>query len=105
MDRVKELSSASVPFDFDVHAMISSENAPELESKLHRSLNNYRVNKVNLRKEFFKIDIETIFRYVKEHHGKVEYKADVEALQYRESLEMGGDNYMVEIMSKIEAEI
>lgn len=60
MDRVKELGDASVPFTFDVHALIQSDDAPNLESKLHKVFDHKRVNKVNRRKEYFNIDIEEI---------------------------------------------
>lgn len=60
MDRVKELGDASVPFCFDVHALIESDNAPELESLLHKEFESFRVNKVNRKKEFFNINIEQI---------------------------------------------
>lgn len=85
MDRVKELGDASVPFSFDVHAMISSDDAPALESALHRELDQCRVNTVNLRKEFFRTDIDTIVGAVKKNHGTVEYVADAEALEYFQS--------------------
>ena len=85
-DRVKELGDASVPFPFDVHAMISCENAPALEHGLHLLLSRYRVNRVNLRKEFFKIDLETILEAVRRHHGEIDYVAEPEALEYRETL-------------------
>ena len=91
LDRVSELSGASVPFEFDVHAMISCDDAPALESVLHNKLNNERMNKVNLRKEFFKTDIETIIQCVEEHHGKVEYVANPAALQYYRSLEINDE--------------
>ena len=60
MDRVKELGDASVPFTFDVHALIESDNAPDLESTLHKVFDNKRVNKVNRRKEYFNINISDI---------------------------------------------
>ncbi len=85
LDRVKELSDASVPFPFDVHMMISCENAPELETALHRELNKSRINKVNLHKEFFKTDINEIAKYVEKHHGKIEYRAKAEAFEYNET--------------------
>lgn len=91
-DRVKELGDASVPFPFDVHMMVSSNDAPSLENTLHRTLHKLRVNKSNPRKEFFKTDIETICQIVKEHHGEVEYIADVEALEYRQSLSMSDED-------------
>ena len=91
VDRIRELGDASVPFPFDVHMMISSDDAPALENALHRALHKRRVNKINPRKEFFKTEIETIVEVVKEHHGEVEYLADVEALEYRQSVSMTDD--------------
>lgn len=60
MDRVKELGDASVPFSFDVHALIESDDAPKLESMLHNVFDKKRVNKVNRRKEYFRVDIDEI---------------------------------------------
>ncbi len=60
MDRVRELGDASVPFTFDVHALIESDDAPNLESTLHRVFEDKRLNRVNRRKEFFKVSIEDI---------------------------------------------
>lgn len=59
-ERVDELGDASFPFTFDVHMMIRSDDAPSLESSLHKELHKYRVNRVNFRKEFFRVDLETI---------------------------------------------
>jgi hypothetical protein len=87
MDRVRELGDASVPFPFDVHMMIASNDAPSLENALHRALHKLRINKTNPRKEFFKVDIEKVVQIVKENHGEVRYIADAEALQFRQSLE------------------
>ncbi len=92
LDRVKELGDASVPFPFDVHAMISCNDAPSLENALHRTLHKTRINKTNPRKEFFKADIETIFQIVKEHHGEIDYLVDAEALQYRQSISMSDED-------------
>jgi DNA repair exonuclease SbcCD ATPase subunit len=92
-ERVRELGSASVPFPFDVHMMISCNDAPKLEYALHRNLFKVRINKANPRKEFFKTDVATIARIVKEHHGDIQYLADAEALQYRQSLEMSNDDH------------
>ena len=92
MDRVRELGDASVPFPFDVHVMIASNDAPTLENKLHRALHKLRINKLNPRREFFKVDIETIVRIVNENHGEVRYVADAEALQYRQSLEISDED-------------
>lgn len=87
-ERIDELGDASVPFDFDVHALIASPDAPGLEASLHQELADYRVNKVNLRKEFFRVDLDVIVRSVKKHHGVVEFQADAAALEYFESLEI-----------------
>jgi hypothetical protein len=66
MDRVKELGDASVPFPFDVHGIIYSRNAPELESKLHQRFSDQRINVVNFRKEFFKVDLMIIEKAINE---------------------------------------
>ncbi|MDF9721852.1 GIY-YIG nuclease family protein [Serratia marcescens] len=87
MERVKELSGAAVPFDFDVHAMISCDDAPALEKTLHDHLEHYRINRINLRKEFFRVDLSKIINTVERHHGRVDYIADPVALQYLQSQE------------------
>ncbi len=92
LDRVRELGDASVPFPFDVHMMISCDDAPRLENALHFALRRHAVNRVNPRKEFFRIDIETIRAIVEENHGVVEYVADPIALQYRESLTISAED-------------
>lgn len=86
LDRIKELSSASVPFSFDVHAMIFSEDAVGLENKLHKILDNYRVNKINLRKEFFKISLDDIEKIVYEQDPASEFNKTMLAEEYRQSL-------------------
>ena len=60
MDRVKELGDASVPFTFDVHALIESDDAPDLESTLHKIFDDKRVNKINRRKEYFNVNLDDI---------------------------------------------
>ena len=94
-DRVSELSSASVPFPYDVHMMISCDDAPTLENALHRELHKQRVNKVNFRKEFFRADFDSIRKIVESQHGDVEYRAEPEALQYRESMNMPDEDYEI----------
>ncbi|MBS4931768.1 MAG: DUF4041 domain-containing protein [Clostridiales bacterium] len=89
MDRIKELSSASVPFEFDVHAMIFSSDAPELENMLHKHFSEYAVNKVNPRKEFFKISLDDIEKVVKEKFDNtVQFTKIPLATEYRQSLEI-----------------
>ncbi|GAA68150.1 GIY-YIG nuclease family protein [Pseudoalteromonas sp. BSi20429] len=87
MDRVKELGDASVPFSFDVHAMIFSEDAPSLEKELHRRFDIYSVNKINSRKEFFKTTISEVKKAVEGNGIKdVHWTLKAEASEYRESL-------------------
>lgn len=87
MDRVKELGDASVPFSFDVHAMIYSDDAPKLEKTLHQKFNNQSVNKINPRKEFFKTTLAEIKQVVeKTDTDKVHWTLKAEAAEYRESL-------------------
>jgi len=86
MDRVKELGGASVPFSFDVHAMIYSDNAPALEASLHREFTHKRVNAVNRRKEFFRTDLfeikDTVEKLTK---GEYEFKITALAEDYYET--------------------
>lgn len=87
MDRINELSSASVPFPFDVHALIFSEDAPALETLLHHHFQAKQVNKVNVRKEFFKVDLDEIKKLVIENHNATVQFVDIpEATEYRETL-------------------
>lgn len=86
MDRINELGDASVPFKFDVHAIIYTENAPELENKLHTIFREKAVNLVNLKKEFFNVSLEEIEQAVKENYGEIEFTKIAEAREYRESL-------------------
>ncbi|MEG0828070.1 MAG: DUF4041 domain-containing protein [Acinetobacter sp.] len=88
MDRIRELGDASVPFMFDVHAMIYSEDAPGLEKKLHHFFNHDRVNKVNYRKEFFKTSLVRVREYLEEQGIQAKFTLKAEALQYRESLQI-----------------
>ncbi|WP_245579562.1 DUF4041 domain-containing protein [Aliagarivorans taiwanensis] len=89
MDRVKELGDASVPFPFDVHAMIYTDDAPALETALHREFHSQRVNAVNLRKEFFNVDLESIQAAVEKISGtEAEFKMTALAEDYYESLRL-----------------
>lgn len=86
-DRVDELGDASVPFTFDVHAMIFSDDAPKLEASLHHTFDDKKVNMVNGRKEFFNVTLDEIEKVIKENHDKlVEIKRIPDAGQYRETL-------------------
>jgi hypothetical protein len=77
----------TIPFSFDVHALIFSDNAPALESKLHEHFYNNRINKINNRKEFFRADITEIEKVIKDNYNKVvDIVKEASAEQYRESL-------------------
>lgn len=86
MDRVKELGDASVPFPFDVHSFIFSEDAVSLETKLHHTLHNKRVNKINLRKEFFRVSLDELQALVEECDPSAAFNRTVLAEQFRQSL-------------------
>jgi len=89
LDRVKELGDASVPFSFDVHAMIFSDDAPALEKSLHRLFDDKSVNKVNPRKEFFRLPITEIKEAVhRTGLDEVHWTMKAEAAEYRESLSL-----------------
>ena len=88
LDRVKELGDASVPFAFDVHAMIPSDDAPALEAALHRRFLQSQVNKVNRRKEFFRLKLQDIRSVIDELASDVRWTIAAEARDYRESLAM-----------------
>ena len=95
-DRVRELGGASVPFRFDIHAMIYSENAPELENEIHRVLENRSVNRVNTRKEFFNVTLEEIEDIVRKQDVNAEFIRIPDAKEFRET--------QLIIASKIEAD-
>lgn len=89
MERIYELGDASVPFMFDVHAMIFSDDAPQLEAALHQAFADRRVNRVNPRREYFRVSLEEIKEVVRKNHDKtVEFLDTAQAQQYRESLLM-----------------
>lgn len=86
MERIRELGDASVPFSFDVHAIIYSNDAPALENALHRSLTAARVNLVNLRKEFFAVSLDDIERAAhKSGQPEVEFVRTAIAEEFRKS--------------------
>jgi hypothetical protein len=86
-ERVDELGDASVPFYFDVHAMIFSDDAPSLENALHKAFHSRRLNMINLRREFFHVKLEEIEDIVKRSFNRpVEFTKLAQAEQYRQSL-------------------
>lgn len=85
-DRVDELGDVSVPFTFDVHAMIFSDDAPTLENNLHKEFDDRKVNMINGRKEFFNVTLDEIKQAVKKYNENIiEIKDIPDAEQYRES--------------------
>lgn len=88
-DRIDELGSASVPFKFDVHAMIFSDDAPALESALHKAFDDKKINMVNQRKEFFRVSLDEIKEVVRKNFDRTVEFIDVpDAEQYRISKKM-----------------
>ena len=85
-ERVDELGGASVPFRFDIHSIIFTQNAPELELKLHKQLHNMRINKINLRKEFFRISIDELEELVYSLEPTAEFNKTMLAEQYYQSM-------------------
>ena len=86
LDRIHELSNASVPFAFDVHALIWSEDAPALENMLHKKFALSQVNKVNFRKEFFRLSLSEIRSELENIGINVKWTTTAEASEYRETL-------------------
>jgi hypothetical protein len=87
LDRVRELGDASVPFRFDVHALIYSENAPKLEYDIHQAFKNKRLNKTNHRREFFNVSLEEIEEFINQHtEKKINFVKLAEAREFRESV-------------------
>lgn len=89
MERIRELGDASVPFEFDVHALIFSDDAPALENLLHKQFENQSVNRVNVRKEFFRVSLDEIERHVKENfNNTVRFTKIPAAKEYRKTIEI-----------------
>ncbi len=86
LDRIRELGDASVPFSFDVHAMIYSNDAPSFEKELHKKFISLQMNKVNPRKEFFKISLKNIRDEIEKLGINAKWTMSAEATEYRESL-------------------
>ncbi|RCX18597.1 Meiotically Up-regulated Gene 113 (MUG113) protein [Fontibacillus phaseoli] len=85
-ERIDELGDASVPFKFDVHAMMFSNDAVALEQQIHQQLALSRVNKINMRKEFFYADVESLEKLVQDIDPIAEFTTTMMAQEYRQSL-------------------
>jgi hypothetical protein len=110
MDRVKELGDASVPFPFDVHAMIFCHNAPDLESRLHKHFHGRRLNKVNERKEFFRVSLDEIVYAVqdidnelKTCKSEITFTKIADAADYRKTLSQEREPEQTAIGSTLQA--
>ncbi|MBR4976109.1 MAG: GIY-YIG nuclease family protein, partial [Thermoguttaceae bacterium] len=99
--RVAELSSASVPFTFDVHMLHPSENAPALEHELHQALSRYRVNKAKPKKEFFKVPLETLVQEVKRICGDDVVFVEAEMEEYRETLRLAASEEDAQFVAEV----
>lgn len=86
MDRIFELGDSSVPFDFDVHALILSDDAPSLEFRLHRHFLLKQANKVDHRKEFFRLDLKSIREEIEAMGIEAQWTMTAEAREFRETL-------------------
>lgn len=96
LERVKELGDASVPFPFDVHAMIYCEDAPGLENALHKRFADRRVNVVNLRREYFRVTLDEIREAVADLHANVTFVLAPEAEEYRKTQAANADDCRAE---------
>lgn len=85
-DRVRELGDASVPFLFDTHAMIYSDEAPALEAALHARFDDRRINAANMRKEFFRVSLNEVEQAVHELAPGANFHKDIEAQEFRETM-------------------
>ena len=101
LDRVKELGDASVPFIFDVHALIYSEDAPTLENALHKEFDKHRLNLVNAKKEFFRANLDDIEAVVKSKIPNASFIKTAEARDHNESLAIVAQNEAVQLASDV----
>ena len=88
LDRIDELSDASVPFGFDVHGMIHSDDAPGLEHAIHQHFEDRQINRVNRKKEFFRISLNDLDAFAREKELKLELTMLAEAREYRQTRAM-----------------
>lgn len=101
MERVDELGDASVPFDFDIHAMIFTDDAPKLEAALHKAFEDRRVNMINARREFFRVSLDEIKKIVQQNYDKtVEFVDIPNAEQYRQTLMIQQNNVKAAALAK-----
>jgi hypothetical protein len=100
LDRIRELGDASVPFPFEIHALIFTEDAPALERELHAAMEDARVNRVNLRKEFFRASSAHVAQVVRKRFPNVVYVEQPQSQEYLGSM----SSRQLEVAIKQEAE-
>ena len=111
-ERVDELGDASVPFPFDIHMLIQTDDAPALERAIHDKLSRHRINLVNPRKEFFAVELETISRVIDDHKDKMTLEVETfiphpVASQFRESIKLkndidqGGESILEDVKNRL----
>lgn len=100
MERVLELSNASVPFPFDVHTFIYSEDAPALEAELHRRFDDRKINSINYRKEYFHVTLDEIKNALSEKGVHADFIDEPDAFQYRESVLKNNTNSYTRLSSR-----
>jgi hypothetical protein len=90
MERVQELGGASVPFGFDVHGFVFSDDAVGLEGDLHEAFAHRRVNAINARREFFRVTPrevrDVLVKLDRAKNISFKYTEVPEALEYRQSI-------------------
>lgn len=88
-ERIDELGDSSVPFDFDIHALVFSDDAPALETALHQAFAGRKLNMINGRREFFNVTLEEIEAVIKRNFSKpVEVTRLADAAEYRQSMKL-----------------
>lgn len=92
-EAIREMSREATPFPFDVHMIVSTDDASELIGSLHESLHDYRVNRVDLGKDFFRTDMDTIWRLVVANHSAVQCRHEAPAEEFRESETMSDEQF------------
>lgn len=99
-ERVRELGDASVPFFFDTHAIIYSDEAPALERALHTEFAKQRVNATNMRKEFFRVSLDEVEEAVTRLAPGASFFRDIEAQEYRETMALRNAQLEAQIQQK-----
>lgn len=101
-EEIKKISNASTPFPYDVHALISSKHAENLYKLLQQELQKYSVNRVNLTKDFYAVELEKIIAICEKMEGKVSFQLEPEALEYFQSMETSAEDlaYLADLKNK-----